>query len=58
MDIGVLPPAKDGLMMGTMQRSRTGRIRAMVVVGANEGIMPQEKSQPGLFGSEEKEFFE
>lgn len=58
VDIGVLPPAKDGLMMGTMQRSRTGRIRAMVVVGANEGIMPQEKSQPGLFGSEEKEFFE
>lgn len=58
IDIGVLPPAKDGLMMGTMQRSRTGRIKALVVVGANEGIMPQEKTQTGLFGSEEKEFFE
>lgn len=57
MDIGLLPPAKDGLMMGTMQRSRTGRIKALVVVGANEGILPQEKADAGLFGNEEKELF-
>ena len=57
MDIGLLPPAKDGLMMGTMQRSRSGRIKALVVVGANEGILPQEKADAGLFGSEEKELF-
>lgn len=57
MDIGLLPPAKDGLVMGTMQRSRSGRIKALVVVGANEGILPQEKSEGGLFGSEEKELF-
>ena len=57
MDIGLLPPAKDGLMMGTMQRSRSGRIKALVVVGANEGILPQEKGDAGLFGSEEKELF-
>ena len=57
VDIGVLPPAKDGLVMGTMQRSRSGKIKALVVVGANEGILPREKPEPGLFGSEEKEFF-
>ena len=57
MDIGLLPPAKDGLMMGTMQRSRSGKIKALVVVGANEGILPQEKGDAGLFGSEEKELF-
>lgn len=57
VDIGILPPAKDGLVMGTMQRSRSGKIKALVVVGANEGILPREKPEPGLFGSEEKEFF-
>lgn len=57
VDIGVLPPVKDGLMMGTAQRSRSGKIKALVVVGANEGILPQEKPDPGLFGSEEKELF-
>ena len=57
VEIGVLPPTKDGLMMGTMQRTRTGKIRALVVVGANEGLLPQEKSAPGLFGAEEKDLF-
>ncbi|MBR5229654.1 MAG: PD-(D/E)XK nuclease family protein [Firmicutes bacterium] len=57
VEIGVLPPTKDGLMMGTMQRSRTGKIKALVVVGANEGLLPQEKTPGGLFGAEEKELF-
>ncbi|MBR3705629.1 MAG: PD-(D/E)XK nuclease family protein, partial [Firmicutes bacterium] len=57
VEIGVLPPTKDGLMMGTMQRTRTGKIKALVVVGANEGLLPQEKPVAGLFGTEEKELF-
>ena len=57
MKLGVLPPAIDGLIMGTMQRTRTGKIRALLVVGANEGILPQEKPSPGLFGPEEKDLF-
>ncbi len=55
--IGILPPTQDGLMMGTMQRSRTGRMRALVVVGANEGILPSEKQAPGLFASDERKLF-
>lgn len=58
MDIGLLPPAKDGLVMGTMQRSRSGKIKALIVVGANEGVLPQENTESGLFGSEEKELFD
>lgn len=57
VEIGVLPPTKDGLMMGTMQRTRTGEMRALLVVGANEGVLPNEKPLPGLFGSDEKALF-
>lgn len=57
VEIGVLPPTKDGLMMGTMQRTRTGEMKALVVVGANEGILPNEKAASGLFGSDEKNMF-
>ena len=57
VELGVLPPTKDGLMMGTMQRTRSGNIKALVVVGANEGILPQDKPAQGLFGDEEKELF-
>ena len=55
--VGMLPPAKDGLVMGTMQRTRTGRIRALMVLGANEGVLPSGKPARGLFGEEEKELF-
>ncbi len=57
VEIGVLPPTRDGLMMGTMQRTRTGRMKALVVVGANEGILPSEEPGSGLFGSDEKKLF-
>ena len=57
VEIGLLPPTEDGLMMGTMQRSRSGKIRALIVMGANEGVMPQEKPTQGLFSPEEREFF-
>lgn len=57
VEIGVLPPTVDGLVMGTMQRSRTGCIRALIVIGANEGVLPQEKISSGIFASEEKELF-
>lgn len=57
VEIGILPPTKDGLMMGTMQRTRTGEMKALVVVGANEGVLPNEKPSSGLFGSDEKNLF-
>ena len=57
VEIGILPPTKDGLMMGTMQRTRTGEMKALVVIGANEGVLPNEKPGSGLFGSDEKNLF-
>ena len=57
VEIGVLPPTRDGLLMGTMQRTRVSQAKALVVVGANEGVLPQEKPEAGLFSTEEKELF-
>jgi len=57
VEIGVLPPTEDGLVLGNIQRSRSSRVKALVVVGANEGILPQEKPTQGLFSAEEREAF-
>lgn len=59
VEIGVLPPTRDGLLMGTMQRTRmsSSGTKALVIVGTNEGVLPQEKPEAGLFSTEEKEFF-
>ena len=54
MEIGLIPPTLDRLTVGTMQRSRFSHLKALVVLGANDGILPQEKSTEGLLSEEEK----
>lgn len=54
VEIGLIPPSLDGLMMGNMKRTRTGTVRAMLVLGANEGILPAEPEQEGLLSEEDR----
>jgi len=56
MEIGVLPPTSDDILMGTMQRTRSGQPKAMLVIGANEGILPSGTADEGLFSLDELEF--
>ena len=52
--VGVLPPARDVLMTGTMQRTRTGRKRAVLVLGANEDLLPKAVTGGGILSEDEK----
>lgn len=54
-EIGIMPPSPDDLMIGTMQRTRVGRIKALIIVGANEGVIPQGHGSGGLFAEQEEE---
>jgi len=54
VEVGILPPTLDGIMLGTMQRTRSGRIKAMIVLGANEGVLPQEGDSDTILSNEEK----
>jgi ATP-dependent helicase/nuclease subunit B len=56
--MGVLPPTSDRIVVGTMQRTRTGGARAMLVLGANDGLLPMFDSGDDLIGDEEKEALE
>lgn len=55
VEIGLLPPTNDQVIFGTMQRTRTGRIRALFLCGANEGVLPENTSSWGIFSEEEKQ---
>ncbi len=55
VEVGVLPPTADGLMMGTMQRTRTGHIKALIVLGANEGVLPSGGFGESLLNDDEKQ---
>ncbi len=56
-EVGVIPPTVDGLSMGTMIRTRPRQMRAAVILGANEGVMPLNPGTEGLFSIDEKEYF-
>ena len=55
--VGVIPPSVDGLSMGTMIRTRPRQMRAAVIIGANDGVLPLRPATEGLFSKDEKDFF-
>ncbi len=57
VEVGVIPPSVDGLSMGTMIRTRPRRMRAAVILGACEGVLPLSPQTEGLFSVDEKEYF-
>ena len=54
VEIGMLPATIDEVIVGTMQRTRTGQIKALVVLGANDGILPSAVSGDGILNDDEK----
>lgn len=58
MEIGLVPANPDCVIIGTLQRTRISRIRSLVVVAANEGIMPMQEPDAGLLTRRELEFLE
>ncbi|MDO4545572.1 MAG: PD-(D/E)XK nuclease family protein, partial [Bacillota bacterium] len=58
MEIGIVPTDPDSVIIGTLQRTRLSRIKVLLAVGVNEGILPLEGSQEGLLSQREKETLE
>ena len=56
-EVGVIPPTVDGLSVGTMIRTRPRQMKAVVILGANEGVLPLDPATEGLFSVDEKEYF-
>ena len=54
VEIGLLPPAIDQIIVGTMQRTRAGSIKAMIVMGANDGLLPAASPSESLLNEDEK----
>jgi len=53
--LGRVPPTIDQVVLGDMGRSRYPQIKAMIVLGANENVLPPVPSQSGLFTDNERQ---
>ncbi|MDD3169813.1 MAG: PD-(D/E)XK nuclease family protein, partial [Eubacteriales bacterium] len=54
VEIGLLPPTIDQIVVGTMQRTRAGNIKALMILGANDGLLPAAASSESLLNEDEK----
>ncbi|MFA5524784.1 MAG: ATP-dependent helicase/deoxyribonuclease subunit B, partial [Tissierellales bacterium] len=52
--VGVIPPTMDQVLVGNLDRSRSHDIKALFVVGVNDGILPSALEEGGLLLDEEK----
>ena len=52
--LGRIPPTVDQVVLGDMGRSRYPEIKAMLVLGANEGAFPPIAPSPGLLSEDER----
>ena len=51
--VGITQKHVDGILVNTIEKSSFGDIKALVVIGANEGILPRNSNDEGLFSYEE-----
>ncbi|HVI41856.1 MAG TPA: PD-(D/E)XK nuclease family protein, partial [Anaerovoracaceae bacterium] len=54
VEIGLLPPTIDQIIVGTMQRTRVGNIKALIILGANDGLLPAAAVSESLLNEDEK----
>ncbi|REK77415.1 helicase-exonuclease AddAB subunit AddB [Paenibacillus paeoniae] len=55
LKLAAVPPALDQVLVGSMDRTRSGRIRACYVLGANDGIMPMRVKEDGILTEAERD---
>ncbi|WP_168119307.1 helicase-exonuclease AddAB subunit AddB [Paenibacillus sp. HB172176] len=55
MNLASVPPALDQVLVGSMDRTRAGKISVCFVLGANDGIMPMRVQEDGILTEAERE---
>ena len=55
LDLGLLPNSLDQVLIGSLSHSRSRGLKAVFVLGLNEGIFPAKSGQDGFFNDVEKQ---
>jgi len=55
LKLAAVPPALDQVLIGSMDRTRSGKVQVCYVLGANDGVMPMRVQEDGLLSEPERE---
>ena len=53
--IGLIPPALDQVMVGSIERSKSHEVRALYLLGVNDGVFPSTSSPKGILTDKNRE---
>lgn len=56
--LGTVPPSIDQVLVGSLDRTRSGEVRAAYLLGANEGVLPMRPREDGVLTERERERLE
>jgi ATP-dependent helicase/nuclease subunit B len=54
--LGLVPPALDHVLVGSMERTRSGQIRYAFLLGVSDGVIPSRMSEDGVITEAEREW--
>ncbi|MEG0846438.1 MAG: PD-(D/E)XK nuclease family protein [Niameybacter sp.] len=54
IEVGIIPPSKDQIIVGNIDRSRIPQVKALFVLGVNEGVIPKVDEGMPLFSDMDK----
>ncbi len=52
--MGMIPPARDQVIIGDIERSRIHQVRALFMIGTNDGMIPKIENGPEIFSDMDK----
>ncbi|MCR2803189.1 helicase-exonuclease AddAB subunit AddB [Paenibacillus soyae] len=55
LNLASVPPSIDEVLIGSMERTRSGSVRVCYVLGANDGVMPMRVKEDGILTEAERE---
>ena len=55
IELGLIPPGLDQVLVGSLERSRNPEVRVLFIVGANEGVLPALPANDGVLDEYERE---
>ncbi|HHT63582.1 MAG: helicase-exonuclease AddAB subunit AddB [Bacillota bacterium] len=53
--VGMIPPSLDQVLVGSVERSKSHEIRALYILGANDGVFPADGGEEGILLDRERE---
>ena len=56
LEVGIIPTTLDQVLVGSIQRSKSQDVKALFVIGCNDGIIPTGSQDEGLLAADERDF--